>query len=100
MASERQYFAPRAADTEAVVFARQTQRRQGTRMKRFDDFVKELEKLSAKYGITVQSVGDVSIYGEGETAAVQYSRDETSGDLRILKINFTPGVDESPSMTL
>jgi hypothetical protein len=69
-------------------------------MKRFDDFVKALEKLSVKYGVTIQSVGGVSIYDEGDIAAIEYSRDPTSGDLMVCNVVFTPDMDESPSVSL
>ena len=48
---------------------------------RFVDFCADLEKLSKKYGICVQSVGGVHIYGENELRQVRYDNDYTSGDL-------------------
>ena len=48
---------------------------------RFELFTEELSKLSMKYGITIQSIGGVRIFEEGELLEVEYSNDSTSGDL-------------------
>lgn len=48
----------------------------------YDCFVAELTKLTRKYGIAIQSVGNVSIADHaGEFAALSYRADITSGDL-------------------
>jgi len=52
-----------------------------TDQERFELFTAELSKLSNKYGITIQSVGGVRIFEEGELLEVKYSNDYTSGDL-------------------
>ena len=44
----------------------------------FKNFVKELEKLSKKYGVAIQSIGGVSF---GKIDKIKYSDDESSGDL-------------------
>jgi len=49
--------------------------------KRFEAFTEELSKLSMKYSITIQSIGGVTIFEEGELLEVRYSNDSTSGDL-------------------
>jgi len=62
-------------------FEDSTQRYKG----RFRRFTRELGKLSAKYGVTIQSVGGVTIY-DLETIGklkVAYSNDHTSGDLEV-----------------
>lgn len=46
----------------------------------YENFVQELEKLSVKYGVVIQSVGGVDIYEE-TLKKVVYDCDETSGDL-------------------
>ena len=46
--------------------------------KNFIAFTKELEKLSKKYGVVIQSVGGVEF---GKVQAILYSNDYTSGDL-------------------
>lgn len=52
-----------------------------TYIERFKNFVSELTELSLKYGITIQSVGGITIFEEGELKQVEYSDDYTSGDL-------------------
>jgi len=52
-----------------------------TAQQRFELFTNELSELSNKYGITIQSVGGVKIFEEGELLEVEYSNDSTSGDL-------------------
>jgi len=52
-----------------------------TDQERFELFTEELSKLSNKYGVTIQSIGGVRIFAEGELLEVQYSSDSTSGDL-------------------
>ena len=52
-----------------------------TDQERFELFTEELSKLSNKYGVTIQSVGGVRIFEEGELLEVKYSSDYTSGDL-------------------
>jgi hypothetical protein len=47
----------------------------------FEKFCRELEKLSMKYGVVIQSVGGVSIYERGELLHVSYEADASSGDL-------------------
>jgi hypothetical protein len=45
---------------------------------RFEKFTKELAKLSKKYGVAIKAIGGVGI---GEITEIEYSNDETSGDL-------------------
>ncbi|MEI7475315.1 MAG: hypothetical protein WCK67_11130 [bacterium] len=45
---------------------------------RFEKFTKELAKLSKKYGVAIKAIGGIAI---GEIAEIEYSNDETSGDL-------------------
>jgi len=52
-----------------------------SKQERFELFTEELSKLTMKYGITIQSVGGVRIFEEGELLEVEYSSDSTSGDL-------------------
>ena len=52
-----------------------------TEQQRFEAFTKELSELSNKYSITIQSIGGVIIFEEGELLEVEYSDDSTSGDL-------------------
>jgi len=52
-----------------------------TDQERFELFTNELSKLSMKYGITIQSIGGITIFEEGELLEVRYSNDSTSGDL-------------------
>jgi hypothetical protein len=52
-----------------------------TDQERFETFTKELSHLSVRYGITIQSIGGVIIWDEGELSEVEYSNDSTSGDL-------------------
>jgi hypothetical protein len=47
-------------------------------LQRFEKFTKELAKLSKKYGVAIKSIGGVEI---GEITEIEYSNDETSGDL-------------------
>ena len=58
----------------------------GSEQVRFDGFCKELEALSLKYGIFIQSVGGVEIVRQNVAAdvsgaSVDYIADVTSGDL-------------------
>jgi len=52
-----------------------------TDQERFELFTKELSKLTMKYDITIQSIGGITIFEEGESLEVEYSSDSTSGDL-------------------
>lgn len=54
-------------------------------MTNYEKFVAELEKLSVKYGVVIQSVGGVDIYDE-KLKKVEYDCDETSGDLIPLTV--------------
>lgn len=47
-------------------------------VKNFKKFTAELGELSKKYGVVLRCTGGVSI---GEVASIEYSQDETSGDL-------------------
>lgn len=46
---------------------------------RFQDFVEELEMLSNKHNIAIQSIGGVYIFEDPQI--INYDADETSGDL-------------------
>jgi hypothetical protein len=50
---------------------------------RFISFVKELEKISVKYGITIDCVGGVTFYES--LSKVRYSKDPSSGDLDVMR---------------
>ena len=55
---------------------------------RFNNFVSELEQLSAKYGVILTVSGGVNIVDEVDT--VKYDRDPTSGDLYPISVNGKP----------
>jgi hypothetical protein len=55
------------------------------REKRFMDFVDDLEKISAKYGIIIQVTGHVWIHDK-PLEAVTYTKDSTSGDIIPIQI--------------
>jgi hypothetical protein len=44
----------------------------------FKSFVKELEKLSKKYGVAIQAIGGVKF---ADIDRIKYNDDDTSGDL-------------------
>ncbi len=46
---------------------------------RFGKFVKDLERISSKHGIAIQSVGGVYIFDD--PIKITYDKDHTSGDL-------------------
>ena len=56
-------------------------------MTNYEKFVTELEKLSVKYGVQINAIGGVSIWEDGELESIEYSKDETSGDIYAKKIN-------------
>jgi len=58
-----------------------------TVMTRYEAFVTELETLSVKYGVTIKAIGGVTIWDDGELKDVEYTKDETSGDIYAKKIN-------------
>jgi len=45
---------------------------------KYQSFIRELTQLSKDYGIAIKSIGGVQI---GEIKEIEYSNDETSGDL-------------------
>ena len=49
-----------------------------TEEERFQKFTQELAKLSKKYGVAIKSTGGVIF---GDILEIEYSSDETSGDL-------------------
>lgn len=52
--------------------------------KRFQRFIKDLEKISLKHGVAISSTGGVTIFPDDEVkmvADVEYSDDSSSGDL-------------------
>lgn len=54
------------------------------RDKRFNNFIEELELLSKKYGVFINSTGGVNIWNKEDIKdidVVEYSNDPTSGDL-------------------
>lgn len=54
------------------------------RNSRFNNFIDELEILSKKYGVFINSTGGVNIWNKEEIEdidTVEYSNDPTSGDL-------------------
>jgi len=53
---------------------------------RFSKFIDELQKLSLKYDIMIQSTGSVNIYQPGEIKTISYSKDYTSGDLDVVDL--------------
>ena len=56
-------------------------------MTNYEKFVTELEKLSVKYGVSISAIGGVSIWEDGELESIEYSKDETSGDIYPRKVN-------------
>ena len=53
--------------------------------RRFELFTNELEKISKKYGVTLDVTGGVNVYNENdmkEIVSVQYDNDSSSGDLQ------------------
>jgi len=53
--------------------------------KRFELFTSELEKISKKYGVTLDVTGGVKVYNENDMKdiiSVQYDNDSSSGDLQ------------------
>ena len=57
------------------------------KMSNYKMFVTELEKLSVKYGVSIKSIGGVTIWDDGELESIEYTKDETSGDMYPRKIN-------------
>ncbi len=62
-----------------------------TEQQRFEKFTKELAKLSKKYGVAIKSIGGVMI---GEIQDIEYSSDETSGDLYPVILRWTEDIEE------
>jgi len=56
-------------------------------MTNFEKFVTKLEKLSVKYGVSIKAIGGVSIWENGELESIEYTKDETSGDIYPRKAN-------------
>jgi hypothetical protein len=62
-------------------------RRGQTKMTKYQKFVTELEQLSVKYGVSINAIGGVSIWEDGELESIEYTKDETSGDIYPRTIN-------------
>ena len=57
--------------------------------KRYEDFICELENISQHYGVVIQVVGGVIIYDE-PLKTVEYTCDESSGDIIPIQVVFDP----------
>jgi hypothetical protein len=54
------------------------------KQQRFEDFIKELTKLSKKYGVAIKAIGGVYIAEDiQELKNISYSQDASSGDLEF-----------------
>jgi len=58
-----------------------------TKMTNYQKFATELEQLSVKYGVSINAIGGVSIWEDGELESIEYTKDETSGDIYPRTIN-------------
>jgi len=72
--------------TEVSCIQAKGKRKGQTKMTNYQKFVTELEKLSVKYGASIQSIGGVSIWEDGELESID-TKDETSGDIYPRTIN-------------
>ena len=53
--------------------------------------MKELEKISKKYGIGISGCGVFDFFDENGFKEIKYRKDSSSGDLRIEKLVFSDG---------
>ena len=54
-------------------------------------FIKDLEKISKKYGIGLNACGCFDFYDEDGFQNITYKRDSSSGDLVIEELTFSDG---------
>mgnify|MGYP003309914526 CR=1 FL=1 len=57
--------------------------------KNYQAFIKELEKISKKYGIGLSGCGCFEFWDEDGFKEISYVNDSSSGDLRIKKLIFS-----------
>ena len=57
----------------------------------FQKFITGLEKLSKKYGIGISGCGVFDYWDENGFKEIEYTKDSSSGDLRIEKLIFSDG---------
>ena len=56
-------------------------------MTKYEKFVEELEEISVKYGVSIKSIGGVTNWDDSELKSIEYTKDETSGDIYAKSIN-------------
>lgn len=59
--------------------------------KNYQAFIKDLEKLSKKYGIGISGCGVFKFWDEDGFKEIEYQNDSSSGDLMINKLIFSDG---------
>ena len=57
----------------------------------YQAFITELEKISKKYGIGLSACGCFDYWDENGFKSISYTRDSSSGDLRIEELTFSDG---------
>jgi effector-binding domain-containing protein len=57
----------------------------------YQAFMNELEKISKKYGIGISGCGCFDFFDEDGFQKIEYSKDSSSGDLRIKNLIFSDG---------
>ena len=71
---------------ELVGIAKSLENAEIEEQKNYSKFLKELEKISKKYGVVIKSVGGVEI---GEVDSISYENDKSSGDL-MPRVKWVP----------
>ena len=59
--------------------------------KNYQGFIKDLEKISKKYGIGIYGCGIFHYFDEDGFKKIEYTNDSSSGDLWIKKLVFSDG---------
>lgn len=57
----------------------------------YQGFITELEQISKKYGIGLSACGCFKYWDENGFKDIEYTKDSSSGDLRIEKLVFSDG---------
>jgi len=59
--------------------------------KNYQGFIKDLEKISKKYGIAIEGCGLFTYYDLNGFKNIEYSKDSSSGDIWVKKLTYSDG---------
>jgi len=62
--------------------------------KNYQGFMKELTKISKKYGIAISACGCFRYYDLNGFKDIEYYDDSSSGDIRLAGIIYSNGIEE------